>query len=59
MDSPGARPGVIRKQLLFHPALGSLVLAEHISGVYLVLVRQVKSASADSEERARDKSLQR
>lgn len=28
MDSLGTRPGVIRKQLLFDSALGSLVLAE-------------------------------
>lgn len=50
MDSLGTRPGVIRKQLLFDSALGSLVLAEHISGVYSTLVPQAKTATADSEE---------
>lgn len=50
MDSPGTRPGVIRKQLLSDSALGSLVLAERVAGLCLTLVPRAKTARADSEE---------
>lgn len=56
MDSLGTRPGVIRKQLLFDSALGSLVLAERIAGVYSTLFSPSKNCH-DRQREARTREI--